>query len=100
MQITRPMNGIRGARVQRGCVIEITAPIDSCLYMCRPAEGIGLLATQEVAMEKKFGDRQINTLSEVEGLTEVLADAELEAVSGGLRGAGDDDDLKDLEIQR
>jgi hypothetical protein len=29
-----------------------------------------------------------------------LEDAELEKVAGGLRGAGDDDDLKDLEIQR
>ena len=63
---------------------------------------MGLLATQEVGMEKNFGDREINALSEVEGLTEVLGDAELEVVSGGLRrrGAGDDDDLKDLEIQR
>jgi hypothetical protein len=29
-----------------------------------------------------------------------IAYADLEMVSGGLRGCGDDDDLKDLEIQR
>src|SRR5690348_15545489 len=54
IKITRPMNGIRRGRVQRGCVIEITAPIDSFLYTSRPAEGNGLLAKQEIAMEKNF----------------------------------------------
>lgn len=48
-------------------------------------------------MDKNFGDREIKTLPEVERFIE-LGDAELEIVSGALRG--DDDDLKDLEIQR
>jgi len=48
------MNGIRRARDQRNCVINVTAPIDSLLYIRRPAEGNRLLAIQEVAMEKNF----------------------------------------------
>ena|SRR5215475_8104213 len=96
--ITRPLNGSRRTRDQRSCVIKITAPIDSFLYTSRPAEGNGPRATQEVAMEDNFGDREINTLSEVERLTGQLADAELETVSGGRRG--NDDDCHDLEIQR
>lgn len=110
MQITRPMNRIRRARDQQGCVTKITAPIDSFLYMRRPVEGNGLLATQEVGMEKNFGGREINTLSEAERLTELLGDAELEVVSGGRgfvppgkRFAGEKDDdemLSELQIQR
>jgi hypothetical protein len=54
IRITRAMNGIHRARDQRGCVIKITALIDCFLYTCRPAKGNGLLATQEVAMQKNF----------------------------------------------
>jgi hypothetical protein len=54
IQITRPMNHLCGARVQRGCVIKITAPIDGFLYTCGHAEGNGPLADGKVAMEKNF----------------------------------------------
>jgi hypothetical protein len=104
IRITRPMNGARRVRPQPSCcVIKITAPIDSFLYTCGTAEGNGLLATQEVAMETNFGAREINMLIE-------LGDAELDSVSGGRgfvppgkrfhSGDKDDDDLSDLEIQR
>jgi len=49
-------------------------------------------------MDKNFGDHEVKTLPEVERFIE-LENAELEMISGGLRG-NEDDDLRDLEIQR
>ena len=66
IQITRPMNGIRRACVQRGCVINITAAIDGLHYTCRPAEGNGPFATQEVTMEKSF-ELSLEHLASVSG---------------------------------
>ena len=84
IQITRPVNGIRRARVQRGCVIRITAPIDSFLYMCGPAEESGLLATQEVAMEKNFEmiELSLDDLASVSGCGD--------AADAGTAGGGRD----------
>jgi hypothetical protein len=58
--------------------------------MCGPAEGNVLLATQEIAMEKNFGDREPNTPSiRSEDLTTKLVALELTEtdlghVSGGM----------------
>jgi hypothetical protein len=72
----------------------------SCIWCDYTHEQRGMvsLATQEVAMEKIVGEREINTLLEVE-LFIALEDAELETVSGGRRN-NDDDVMKDLQIQR
>jgi hypothetical protein len=64
----------------------------------QPADRDSPLATQEIAIDKNLGDREIKTLPEIERFIE-LGDAELEKVSGARRG-NDDDIMEDLEIQR